>query len=148
MQIVCDPIFQIFMVHRLRGTLLKWRLKKWHTQMISAASCQNQQNDLCTQWRHRSDWADVQSDQSSLCTLWVAKDLSFLQADSEDSDQTEQMSRLILVFAACMGHFVGCAVVHLGMDKPLEEIKADETDWQSPEPLHNTILGVKVQTCA
>ena len=30
----------------------------------------------------------AQSDLSSLCAHWVRKDLSFLQADSEDSDQT------------------------------------------------------------
>ena len=35
------------------------------------------------------------SDQSSLCTQWVAKDPSFLHADSEDSDQTGRMPRLI-----------------------------------------------------
>ena len=32
---------------------------------------------------------------SSLCAQCVAKDPSFLQADSEDSDQTGQMPRLI-----------------------------------------------------
>ena len=32
--------------------------------MIWAAAWQNQQNDLCVQWRLRSNWADVQSDQS------------------------------------------------------------------------------------
>ena len=37
--------------------------------------------------------------ESSLCALWVAKDLSFLHADSEDSDQTGRMPRLIWVFA-------------------------------------------------
>ena len=36
-----------------------------------------------------------QSDQSSLCAHWVAKDPSFLHADSEDSDQTGRMPRLI-----------------------------------------------------
>ena len=30
-----------------------------------------------------------------LCAQWVAKNLSFLHADSEDSDQTERMPRLI-----------------------------------------------------
>ena len=54
---------------------------------------------VCTQWRLRSAWASAQSDQSSLCTQWVAKDPSFLHADSEDSDQTEWMPRLIWVFA-------------------------------------------------
>ena len=37
----------------------------------------------------------IQSDQSSLCAQWVAKDPSFLHADSEDSDQTGRMPRLI-----------------------------------------------------
>ena len=43
---------------------------------------------------------------SSLCTQWVVKDPSFLHADSEDSDQTGWMPRLIWVFAGC-SHFVG-----------------------------------------
>ena len=37
--------------------------------------------------------------ESSLCAQWVAKDPSFLYVDSEDSDQTGQMPRLIWVFA-------------------------------------------------
>ena len=37
--------------------------------------------------------------ESSLSAQWVAKDPSFLQADSEDSDQTGRMPRLIWVFA-------------------------------------------------
>ena len=41
----------------------------------------------------------AQPDQSSLCTQWVAKDPSFLHGDSEDSDQTGRMPRLIRVFA-------------------------------------------------
>ena len=36
--------------------------------------------------------------ESSLCAQWVAKDSSFLHADSEDSDQTGRMPRLIWVF--------------------------------------------------
>ena len=43
----------------------------------------------------------------SLCAQWVAKDPSFLHADSEDSDQTGQMPSLICVFAECTCHFVG-----------------------------------------
>ena len=54
---------------------------------------------LCAQRRLRSAWASAQSDQSSLCTQWVAKDPSFLHADSEDSDQTGWMPRLIWVCA-------------------------------------------------
>ena len=37
--------------------------------------------------------------ESSLCAQWVAKDPSCLHADSEDSDQTGRMPRLIWVFA-------------------------------------------------
>ena len=44
-----------------------------------------------------------QSDQSSLCAQWVAKDQSFLVADSEDSNQTRRIPRLIRVFAGHTG---------------------------------------------
>ena len=37
--------------------------------------------------------------ESTLCAQWVAKDPSFLRADSEDSDQTGRLPRLIWVFA-------------------------------------------------
>ena len=42
-----------------------------------------------------------------LCAQWVAKDPGFLHADSEDSDITGQMPRLIRVFAGRTCHFVG-----------------------------------------
>ena len=45
--------------------------------------------------------------ESLLCAQWVAKAPSFLHADSEDSDQTGRMPRLILVFAGRTCHFVG-----------------------------------------
>ena len=45
--------------------------------------------------RFRSARASAQFDHSSLCAQWVAKDPSFLHADSKDSDQAGQMSRLI-----------------------------------------------------
>ena len=44
--------------------------------------------------------------ESSLCAQWVAKDPNFLHADSEDSDQTRWMPRLIWVFAGRTYHFV------------------------------------------
>ena len=37
--------------------------------------------------------------ESSLCAQWVAMDPSFIHADSEDSDHTGRMHRLIWVFA-------------------------------------------------
>ena len=45
--------------------------------------------------------------ESSLCAQWVAKDPSFLHADSEDSEQTGQMPRLIWLSAGRTGCFVG-----------------------------------------
>ena len=38
----------------------------------------------CAPSEERSAWASAHSDQSSLCAEWVAKDLSFLDADRED----------------------------------------------------------------
>ena len=37
----------------------------------------------------------TQSDQSSLCAQWVAKDSSFLHANSEDSDQTGRTDHFV-----------------------------------------------------
>ena len=51
--------------------------------------------------------------ESSLFAQWVAKDPSFLHADSEDSDQTGQMPRLIWAFAGCTCHLVGFATRRL-----------------------------------
>ena len=55
----------------------KWRPAKTHISL-----------SICPVWS-----------ESSLCAHWVAKDPSFLHADSEDSDQTGRMPRLIWVFA-------------------------------------------------
>ena len=51
--------------------------------------------------------------ESSLWVLRVVKDSTFLQADSDDSDQTGQMPRLIWVFAECISHFVGFVTLRL-----------------------------------
>ena len=45
--------------------------------------------------------------ESSLCAQCVAKDPRFLHADSEDSDQSGLMARMIWVFAGHTCHFVG-----------------------------------------
>ena len=52
----------------------------------------------------------------SLCTQWVAKEPSFLHADSENSDQTGRMPRLIRVFAGRTCHFVGFVMRRLRSD--------------------------------
>ena len=43
----------------------------------------------------RHDKTNKMSVRPALCAYWVAKDPRFLHADSEDSDQTGQMPRLI-----------------------------------------------------
>ena len=57
--------------------------------------------------------------ESSLCAQWVAKHPSFLHADSEDSDQTGPMPRLIWVFAGRTLHFVGFVMRWLMLDESL-----------------------------
>ena len=82
----------------------------WSTSLcviIWATSWQNHQTYMCAQRRLRSAWASAQSDRSSLCALGVAKDPSFLHADSEDSDQSGRIPRLIWVFDGRTCHFVG-----------------------------------------
>ena len=64
----------------------------------------------CAPSEDRSAWASAQSGQSSLCVLLVATESSFLHANSEDSDQTGRMPRLIWVFAGRKCHFVGFAI--------------------------------------
>ena len=83
---------------------------------------------MCAQRRLWSAWASAQSDQSSLCGQRVAKDPSFLHADSEDSDQTERMSRLIWVFAAhlsSLGAQPHCWFCHVAA-----QLLVNQVDWE------------------
>ena len=79
----------------------------------SFATWQNQQNECAPSedsdqsgippvWSERPVWSE-----SSLYAHWEANDPSFLHANSEDSDQTGRMSRLIRVFAGRAYNFVG-----------------------------------------
>ena len=73
--------------------------------------------------------------ESSLYAHWVAKDPMVLQADSEDSDQTGRMPRLIWVFAGCL---VILLVLSRGCSNDvytlLESIqKKQEEGWKAPE---------------
>ena len=54
--------------------------------------------------------------ESSQCDRWLAEDPMFLHADSEDSDQTGRMPRLIWVVAGRNGHFVGFVMRRLSFD--------------------------------
>ena len=66
-----------------------------------------QTNWLCAQRSLRVVWSE-----SLLCARWAAEDLSFLRADSEDSDQTGRMPRLICLRWA-HSQFVGFVVRRL-----------------------------------
>ena len=51
--------------------------------------------------------------ESSLCAQRIAKNPSFLHADSEDSDQLGRIPRLIWFFAGRTCHFVGFVVLRV-----------------------------------
>ena len=76
---------------------------------------------------------------------WVAKDPTLLQADSEDSDQTRRLSRLICVFAGRTGHFVGFVVLrHIFiLTKTIQRPDASKTDFLNivKYPKNNTRVG-------
>ena len=125
---VCDIALNIWKFRHLKiiaVVILKW-----------AASWQNQQNDcapsedsdqpghLLSLIRVRPVWSE-----SSLIAEWIAKDQSFLHADSEDSDQTGWMPRLIR-----LGGYPGWSESSLGAHAILLVLSWGDTD------LNNAIL--------
>ena len=70
---------------------------------------------VCAASEDWSAWASAQSDQSSLCSQWVAKDPSFLHADSKDSDQTGHTCHFFLVLSVTLhcswASLLGCLSV-------------------------------------
>ena len=86
--------------------------------------------------------------ESSLCAQWVAKDSSFLYADSEDSHQTGRMPRLTWVFA---GRTPVCWVCHVAAQiLNLASKKTVSTNWGLKEINricnNDSIYYVKVQS--
>ena len=80
--------------------------------------------------------------ESSLCAQWVAKDPSFLHADSEDSDQTGRMPRLIWSLRWAHTHFVGFVMsriiifinlVILKLCKVIATFSSTLNIWSSPK---------------
>ena len=67
--------------------------------IIWATTWQNQQSECAPSQVSDQPGHPPSLFKSSLCAQRVAKDPSFLHADSEDSDQTGRMPRLIWVFA-------------------------------------------------
>ena len=110
-------IWTVWFYHRVMSKRYRWSGKQcrpWLNCSFSSGSTlvfpknkdlyNNEQNDCAR---------NEDSDQSSLCTQWVAYEPSFLHEDSEDSDQTGRMPRLILVFAGRTCHFVGFVLKRL-----------------------------------
>ena len=85
----------------------------WCSSYNWASPWQNQQNDPCAQQRLRSAWASAQTDQSSLSAWRNLGSLATYWVDSEGSDQTGWMPRLIRVFAGLTGHFIGFVMLRL-----------------------------------
>ena len=75
----------------MKATAQKKTFEPRHDQTNKVTACSAKtQISLCI----HPVWSE-----SSLCAQWIAQDPRFLDADSEDSDQTERMPRLIWVFA-------------------------------------------------
>ena len=77
-----------------------------------------------TKWSVRSAKTQISTgihpvwSESSQCTKWVTEDPMFFHADSEDSDQTGWMPRLIWVFAWRQRHFVSYVMLRLICSSP------------------------------
>ena len=116
-------VFQLLTWARLKPATFCTAVKCYnHLLMLPLHSCKIHVSRLMTKptkWHVRPAKTQVSLDirpvwsESSLCTQCVAKGPSFLHADSEDSDQTGRMPRLIWVFAGRRCHFVGFVVMWL-----------------------------------
>ena len=94
----------------LHNKTIKWSMQPTKTQIS---------RDILPVW---SEFA--------LYTQWVAKDPTLLLADSEDSDQTGLMPRLICVFAGRIHYFVLFVVLQL-------ILKILSKEMQNEKSLHN-----------
>ena len=102
---------------------------------------------LCAQRRLRSAWASAHSDQSSLCAKWVAKDPSFLHADSESSESLLG-THIILLVLSWGGSFV-CQNVCLWSRKTVSFIRFTCTFSMSsthPELSVNVICSKEISS--
>ena len=80
--------------------------------------CRNVRAMLCTKRNPRSVHVSAQPEQRLFAGhIWVAKDPKLLPADSEDSDQTVWMHRLIWVYDECNEIFVDVLYLLLGRGK-------------------------------
>ena len=96
-------IYQI-LIHDILGLQFMYVLYKWIVGVNPAFESQHDKTNKVTVRPAKTQislgihpiWSE-----SWLCAQWVVKDRSVLHADSQDSDQTGRMLRLIRVFAGC-----------------------------------------------
>ena len=86
------------------------------------------------------------------CAQWVAKGPMLLHADSEDSNHTGQMPRLIWVFAGRAGHFVGFVMLRLNClvagrspskEDQLSRLMTKPTKWHVRPAKTQISLGIR-----
>ena len=95
---LCRCVLSLFLIY---SSFASRRIASWLSPFmcnfiyIWASAWQNLQNCMCAQRRQISLGIRPVWSESSLGAQWVAKDPSFLHAESEDSDQTGRMPGLI-----------------------------------------------------
>ena len=100
--------------------------------------------------RLRSVWASTQFDPSLLCAQWVAKDPSFLHADSEDwSDWADAQADLSLHWAH--SHFAGFVMrwlIYLVVASFSPFLQSHTTiQWLSSNPTDTNFLPSAIKAC-
>ena len=130
-------------VNLLSSNYKKRILHRVLSKQIRATSWQNQQNNLRPAKTQISLGVSPVWSEPSLCDLRIAKDQRLLHVDSEDSDQTERMPRLIWVFAGRTNHFVVTRLINRNDPKYLDrQVWANRADLNQTAPsirLHHNV---------
>ena len=117
-------------------------LHSWNRNSFSYLSCSTTKP---TQWHvHPAKTQISHAHPRSLteflpCAQWVTEVPMFLHVDSEDSDQTGWIPRLIWVFAGRTGHFVGFVMLWL-IYEIYKHLRTDFTCLQKGA-IHVQIIG-------
>ena len=88
---------------------------------------------MCVKRRLRSAWASAQSDQSSLSAQWVAKDPSFLHADSEDWSNLAYAQADLNLRWALMPFCWFCHEATPGFAQAWKVFETEGQSWKVPE---------------
>ena len=96
------PYFDVKVLHVYLNTC--YNSIKWSLTMIWVRARKKQQNYMHPVKTQISLSIHTNWSESWLCTLMIAKHPRLLHADSQDSDKTGHMTRLIWAFAGCIGY--------------------------------------------